>query len=66
MMPCCRFSGLKYLNDDLSIDDHALSEAIDKYKLWHSIHSNRPIDKILMAAGQCKCDCHVKNINVMH
>jgi len=56
MMACCEFCGIKYINEDGSID-------------WTVLYSLMEHPVVLKEGEElyvCDCDCHVKGLNVLH
>lgn len=65
MMACCSLCYIKYLNPDGSLDLQALNDGIEKYKI---LAEQRKIDdkRIVEHNGYCRCNCHRKDMKVLH
>ena len=68
MMSCCCLTYKKYLNTDGSVDNVALGVAIDEVREFALNHGcdQKWIERMVVSAGSCRCDCHVKGTKVLH
>ena len=59
MMSCCQLTYEKYINADGTIDEVALTECLEKYY-------PDPKEQAHIRAHLCECECHIKDMKVLH
>lgn len=68
MVQCCPLGGLRYINDDGSIDRESLDkQAQELAKDMRETGYDLDADGVLIAAeNPCTCFCHKKNNQAIH